>query len=353
MRKCIILLFITLTFSSKSYSGCLKVGLLGEFNTTTNKTSIAYGREIKAGIEIAKRKLKRCMDFLEIDINNNIANINDLIKKYNEDGVFVYIGLGTTEQVLASLEGLKQTQSVLLSPTATSDVIYEKSSNVILLSPTNKKIVKKIISEIEKRKIKKVLMIYSSNDPYSKSIRDIMEAESKDRLTLKSSGVFLGKGASLNELSSVSLDSYDAVFLPLFEHEVLKVMSYLKRLNKDIKLIGSDSWGTHSRIINTLPMDQKKNILFTASLFPTFLESVYSGYFYKEYKILNLKEPTDLSAFSYDSVKAIDLAYDCLQNRNRNRNILCFHGVFESSTGIQVKINAQSVNRDVFIKEKL
>lgn len=351
MCKYYLVLFIILAVGRFSYASCIKVGLLGEFDTTTNKTSVVYGKEIKSGVEIAKGLTKKCIQFKEIDINNNIANINDLIKKNVSHGVRIFIGLGTTEQVLGAVAGLSSTNSILFSPTATSDVIKERSRNIVLMSPTNSEIVKKISEEIRKRKIKKILTIFSLGDPYSKSINQMMISQTQKSFQFQSVGVYLGRGATLLELDKVDFNSFDAVFLPLFEHEVLQVLSYMKRRKKDIHLIGSDSWGTHSKIIKTLPSDQTKNVLFSASLFPTYLDSIQKADFYKEYKKRFEKEPTDLSAFSYDAVSIISEFHECL---NKKYDLIsCLNGRFYSSSGEILSIRGQDIKRQVYIKERL
>lgn len=341
--------FLFWIVSTSLYSECLKVGILGEFKTTTYRTSYSYGKEINRGIEVAKElKLNNCFSFSKIDIGNNIANINGLIKKYHKDkGIRYFIGLGTSEQTHAAISAVNETDSLLISPTATDDAILKKSENVILLSSLNSALAEKVVLEAKRRGIKDVAMIYGKNNLYSKSMANFFrEACVKHNLNLiYEEGIRIGRSSTISNMKDDEFKKASAIFLPVFEHDVVKVLGYLHSKKIGTKVIGADSWGSDSKIIKTLPNKVKKKILFSVTSYDTSNNIVKENDFYLKYKNKYDSDPLDIAAFSFEALSLLD---------SKNNDFISDKKIgqfsYKGTTG-EVKVVNNRVNRDVFFRD--
>lgn len=335
-----IFIFILIPFIA--HADCTKIGVLGEFSTTTSRTSYPYGQEIYRGLEIGKslNTMKR-FDLVKIDINNNIANIDGLIRKNAAElGIKFFIGLGTSEQAHAALNAIDVTGSVLVTPTATDDKLLARSKNVILLSPPNSELAKKIVQETKGRGLKKIALIYGGNNVYSQSMTDFFEDEAKKSglEIIYKAAIRIGRSTKIKGLDISKIKSADALFLPIFENDVIKVLGHLHKKNALIKVIGTDSWGSDSKIVSTLPDFVKKHILFSVTSYYPGLEAVSGNVFYKTYSKRYGTTPMDIAAFSFEALNLVD------QRIGKEALIK-----FEGTTG-KVEVKGQNTHRDIFVK---
>lgn len=335
-----IILSLFLVFNASAT--CLKVGVLGEFSTTTSRTSYPYGLEIYRGLEIAKKTLKdSCFDLVKIDINNNIANIDALIREFvKKSEIKHFIGLGTSEQAHAAITAINDTGAILLTPTATDDELLKKSKNIILLSSPNSIMVQKIALEVKNRGLKNLAIIYGQNNVYSQSMAELFEAELKKlklNLTYKE-GIRIGRRTKIENINFEKIKQADAVFLPIFEHDVVKVFGHLHSNNAMNFVIGTDSWGSDSKIISTLPDFVKKKILFSITPYDPAQNSIKQNDFYKRYYEIYGFNPMDIAAFSFEALLV-------LQKKVRNEQLIKYLG----TTG-DVQIIDNVAHRDIFVK---
>lgn len=335
-------IFLSLLIPVMAIADCTKIGVLGEFSTTTSRTSYPYGQEIYRGLEIGKSlNTRKCFDLVKIDINNNIANIDGLIRKNAAElGIKFFIGLGTSEQAHAALNAIDATGSVLVTPTATDDELLARSKNIILLSPPNSELVKKIVQETKSRGIRKIALIYGGNNVYSQSMTKFFEDEAKKaglEITYKAA-IRIGRSTKIEGLDINKIKGADALFLPIFEHDVIKVLGHLYKQNALIKVIGTDSWGSDSKIISTLPDFVKKYILFSVTSYNPALEEVSGNSFYKTYLKRYGTTPMDIAAFSFEALNLLD------QRTGKDALI-----EFEGTTG-KVEVKGQITHRDIFVK---
>ena len=335
-------IFFFILIPSIALADCTKIGVLGEFSTTTSRTSYPYGQEIYRGLEIGKSlNTKKCFDLVKIDINNNIANIDGLIRKnVAELGIKFFIGLGTSEQAHAALNAIDVTGSVLVTPTATDDELLARSKNVILLSPPNSELAKKIVQETKGRGLKKIALIYGGNNVYSESMTDFFEDEAKKAglEIIYKAAIRIGRSTKIEGLDINKIKSADALFLPIFEHDVIKVLGYLHKQNALIKVIGTDSWGSDSKIVSTLPDFVKKHILFSVTSYNPELEAVSGNVFFKTYSKRYGTTPMDIAAFSFEALNLVD-------QRMEKDSLIKFDG----TTG-KVEVKGQITHRDIFVK---
>lgn len=335
--------YALLFFFSLSASGaCLKVGVLGEFSTTTTRTSYPYGQEIYRGLEIAKSSIQgTCFDLIKIDINNNIANVDSLIRKsFKEKSVKYFIGLGTSEQAHAAIQAINDTGSILFTPTATDDELLRKSKNIVLLSSPNSLMARKIATEAKNRGLKNVAIIYGQNNVYSQSMAEFFETEAKKVQVnvIYKGGIRIGRRTKIESINLDKIREADAVFLPIFEHDVVKVFGFLHKNNSLNFVIGTDSWGSESKIVSTLPMFVKKKILFSITPYDSSQKSIKENDFYKKYYRLHGTVPMDIAAFSFEALSVLEKKH----NKEKHINYL-------GTTG-KVQIIDNVAHRDIFIK---
>ncbi len=342
------IIFIFLFLISQVHADCIPVGILGEFKTTTSKTSYAYGKEMFRGVEIAsKSDLKHCFKFEKIDINNNIANIDGLIRKYRSQGIKYFIGLGTSEQTHAATKAINETNSYLISPTATDDAILKNSSSIILLSSPNSQLAKSIIKQAEQNGIKEIAIIHGKNNVYSQSMAQLLKEATKDSKIKVSyeAGVRIGRSTQIEGLDNNTLKKVDAIILPVFELDAVKILGHLNKHQINTKVIGTDSWGSNSKIILSLPEKVRNNVLFSITTYDVKDKSVQGSPFYKSYIKDFSQSPSDTSAFSYEALKVLDsMLKDCDEKS-------CPQSFQYAGTTGLVKIENNVANRDIYFKK--
>jgi branched-chain amino acid transport system substrate-binding protein len=354
MKK-IILIFFFFQITPVIASSCLKIGVLGEFQSANSRASYAYGKEMRRGIEIAKKDLKhKCIETVEIDINNSISNIDGRIRKYSKEfGIKYFIGLGTSSQVHAAIQAVNQTNSILLSPTATDDSILSKTKNVFLISPTNKRMLIRILSELKILGLKKASVLYGANDIYSKSMADGFKKESVnfgvEVVYMKE--IRTGRNSKLDSIEVSELNSSDVLFLPVYELDVLRILGHLYKLGFKKKIVGTDSWGSNSKILQAISKDVRNQILFSTTAYLPSNKDIRGKSFFKNYVEAFSTEPMDMSSFSYESLKIVSMIQEkCSDNKIID---LCLKnmGKLESTTGhMEFTELYRSFDRDVFLR---
>jgi branched-chain amino acid transport system substrate-binding protein len=351
----IFLFFFSILSNIAFSSECLKIGVIGEFQSANSRASFAYGTEMRRGIEIAKREIKsRCILTTEIDINNSISNIDGRIKKFSKElGIKYFIGLGTSSQVHAAIEAINQTNTFLFSPTATDDSILSKSKHVFLISPTNKRMLFKILSELKNIGIKKASILYGANDIYSKSMAEGFQnnAQHFGIDVVYSKEIRTGRNSKLDSVEILNLNSSDVLFLPVYELDVLRILGHLYKLGFNKKIVGTDSWGSNSKILNAISKDVKRQLLFSTTAYLPSNNIVRNNNFFKKYIETYFIEPMDMSSFSYESLKLILLLDDkCIKILDKNRCLKNF-GKLDSTTGfITFSEEDRSFDREVFLR---
>lgn len=90
-------------------------------------------------------------------MNNSLANISGHIKSANKKGIHVFLGLGTSDQALVAIKTLNETRSILITPTASSDEIAQRSDRVVMLYPRNSQFAFSLAESAKKRGYKKIL----------------------------------------------------------------------------------------------------------------------------------------------------------------------------------------------------
>ncbi|MBF0364199.1 MAG: amino acid ABC transporter substrate-binding protein, partial [Oligoflexia bacterium] len=303
---------IPVSFSKAPYDKekeCISVGLIGEFKNYSSKANRIFGEEISRGIEIGKIYLNsnsrnNCFKFTTIDIDKTVANTPGLIKKHSQNGIHLYIGLGLSDQALMASDALRENNSVLISPTASSrDLVNNKK--IILLYPTNDLIAQKMAQEAYKKGARNVLSVYLKNNSYSVNMAKNFRIEfeklggriTKEIIIRHEEGSLFGG----NIFSEISKYDFTHIFVPLYELDVAKFITQAFRNHLVKKYIATDSWGTHSTTIKGLIEKFKIDVIipriydYTSSFY---INKFFMDEFTRKYSIL----PSDLSAFSFESV---------------------------------------------------
>jgi hypothetical protein len=119
---------------------------------------------------------------------------------------------------------------------------------------------------------------------------------------------------------------------------VVKVFGYLHKNNSLNYVIGTDSWGSDSKIISTLPDFVKKKILFSITPYDPSQEAIRENIFYKKYFGLHSSVPMDIAAFSFEALSVL------VKKHNKEPHIKYF-----GTTG-EVHIIDNVAHRDIFVK---
>lgn len=358
-KRAHILVLTCLLFAKQApASQCMKVGLLGEFTRPTGSTRQPFGQEILRGIELGKLYSKDssvCVDVSAIDIENSIANIPGHIERAAKNGINVFIGLGISEQALLAKESLDRTRSVLLTPTASSNQLTIKSNRTILLFPKSSEIANKLAMESKKRGYKKVIAVYASNNIYSSEFLSEFSKHFADhKHSLISIGVRAGAATADDLIEQILKNQdYDAIFLPLFEIDVARILAGLARSHMQTReVIGADSWGTYAEVVSHLANIRYMKGIQPEIYSPTF-ENKVNQVFVKIYQGQYRGLPTDLAAFSFDALRlAKRMAELCGVDATKWSVNSCAKSALplDSTTGLISKIDNGALKRDVNIK---
>ncbi len=299
---------------------CIRIGLLGEFERKTGSFSQPFGKEILRGTEIAQQlnqPTSKCIQLERIDIDNSIANIDGLIRRASDRGIKIFLGLGTSAQAIAARQALRDTESLLISPTASADTIAISPSRTVLIFPTNSEIAEATAKELSRRGIKSIVSIFSSHNIYSENMNEAFKKYFK-----KAGGQVIdfkvnsGRMELDTQIEKIKAALSGYLFLPMFELDAAKVIAELSRNNLKPIYVGTDSWGTYSKVI--------KNLLKNSSM-SAVLPQVYdpnapykqNQFFVSIYKKMFEESPSDLSAFSFDGVNlAVQISNSCTSFRS-------------------------------------
>ncbi len=349
-----LIIFLTIFYSNFVFSSdCLKIGVLGEFKSANSRATFAYGQEMRKGIEIAQNQLKaKCFDIIEIDINNSISNIDGRIRKFsNEFKIKYFVGLGTSSQVHAAIRSINETQSILLSPTASDESILEKSDRIVLMGPTNSGMLNKIISELLQRKIKKVSVIYGKNDLYSTSMANGFEQRASNAgiKVIYKKDIRIGRMSQIEGINISKLNESELLFLPVYELDVSRILGFLEYNGFKKNVIGSDSWGTNEEVIRSISKTMRSKILFSVTGHLSSDPTIKKNFFYKNYFATFKKEPIDMSSFSYDAIQLINRLNETCVTLNDFRGCLSKMNDLNFSSG-PTKYNFlnKTFNRNVY-----
>lgn len=353
--KIIFLLSLLLSQHLAMAVSCVNVGVLGEFQSASSRASFAYGTEMIRGVSIAQSEQNHiCVKTFNIDINNSISNIDGSIRRYSKDfGVHYFIGLGTSAQVQASIKAINETSSLLLSPTATNDDLLKQSKNIVLMSPTNNEMLLAIVDGVMKRGYKRASIIYGLNDIYSKSMAEGFAklVKGKGLEIVLMDGIRTGRNTKIDGLNLKKLNQSDFLFLPVYELDVIKIVGHLFAKGFNKRIVGTDSWGSNSNILQALPPQVIKQLDFSTTAYYVKDSQVISSSFFRKYKEVYKKDPMDMSAFSYEALKLVFNIHSKCQPKTLLDTCLESFGEIPSTTGkVHYVAQKRSFNRKVFLR---
>jgi branched-chain amino acid transport system substrate-binding protein len=352
-----ILALILLTATNFSFAKeCINVGILGEFKSANSRASFAYGTEMLRGVNISLNlNTKKCVEIFEIDINNSISNIDGLIRKnHKEHNITYFIGLGTSSQVHAAIKTVNDENVLLLSPTATDDAILDLSKKIILMSPTNKVMINKIIKEIRRLNLKNAAIIYGANDVYSKSMAESFKKIAKEEKinVVYEKEIRTGHNTKIEGIDIQKVNSSDFIFLPIYELEVVKVIGHLHSLGIKKGIVGTDSWGSNSKLLSILPKVVFSQILFSINSYIPSEKNLQKNIFNIKYKEKYNAEPLDMSAFSYDAMNLILLMTEKCKSIANPSTCLESLGTINTSTGkMKFSKKMAAFDREIFFRK--
>ncbi len=360
MLHSLLLLLLLLTTEEGWGKPCMKIGILGEFKTATGKTTSPFGIDIRNGVSLGIQRLKRsgeavCFEPVEIDINNSISNIPDLIRRaVTQDNVRLFLGLGTSDQALMAADALRDTKSILITPTASSEALVGPAKREIMMFPRNSRIAETMARESWRQGHRAVAIISAANSKYSSDMAENFA------LALKRQGGRIVEYISTHnadldaaDVERIRVAKPDAIFMPLFELDVVRVLSLLDSSRYMPIIIGTDSWGNTSEIIR----EMARNISFRAILpriYSTDLKTTENLSLMQLAKDAKRYKIGDLSAFSYEGVllynkmlktcggieKVVGAPQDCLRKSLP----------FQATTGTIASTSFLSLNRPIQIR---
>lgn len=341
-----------------TWASCYKIGLLGQFKRPfKGSTSQPFGIEIQRGVSLALDEYRQananiCFRTISYDINNTISNIPDIIKHAIEkENVHLFIGLGNSDEALMAANSLKSKKGILMTPTASLDELSQVGNRLITLYPKNSIIAKRMAFDSYRNGARKVLIIYGQNNKYSSNIAQNFEKDFTNlggsivyKISVRTSDVLLDK-----ELINLKNKNYTHIFIPLFETDVAKIVSFLNSHNINKKLIGSDSWGTYSTIINSMTNNISYEVLLPL-IYSSDLLNTTNKRFVKEYKKQFKSLPSDLAAFCYDGMFIyFKMAKICGMKKLLSEPETCASRItpINTTTGLITSFNKLNLNRPI------
>lgn len=261
------------------------------------------------GVELGADWLKTqnprglCFDFEPFETENSVANVAGLIRLGASKGIRIFIGLGISDQALGAQKALEETSSLLISPTATSTEILTAGTNrSILVYPTNQVIAYALAREARKRGLQKIVSAFNPQSRYGQDMNAHFVAEfQKLGGTIVSIEVPPGARNSQEVLDALKKLGAGVVFVPMFEVEAARLISRIVKANVNIEFIGTDAWGTDSQIIRRLVRNSQSRA-FVPEIYSPSKTLVSNRFLVSRYKNFSQKNPTDLVAYSFDSL---------------------------------------------------
>lgn len=354
----VVSLLISNASDAKAPVVCTRIGLLGEFKRPTGSFSQPFGNEIRDGFELAKSRLaeqsSECVEGELIDIDNSIANIDELIRQASKRGIHYFIGLGTSDQSLAARRALVDTGSILITPTASSMAVQESPTRTIMLFPTNEIIAKELIKVAKAKGAKKIVSIYAANNSYSSDMnRVFMLAAHSAGLEVTSEPIRSGHIELSGAVNTLRATGAKFVFLPLFELDAAKVIAEIGRSKLSPLYIGTDAWGTYSTVLKSLVRGTQERAVLPVIYDPA-LKSGPNSWFVQSFEENFSRLPTDLAAFSFDAVAIVaKLSKNCGTKIETNQISKCLSKIlpFSSTTGPIRAKSGLSLQRKVAVRE--
>ncbi len=310
LSKILLVILSLFLFHSNALAECVTVGLIEEWERPKSKTTFPYGSELEAGANLAQKLFSSdplnstpCLVFKKIDIKNSLANIEDAIDHASQSGISLFLGLGTSDKVQVAIKALKKTNSILISPTATSDSLVGKNQRTILMSPRNSLIAMELARNVIAVDIKNISIIYAENSIYSSDMAQVFKKEFEKRGgSIKSMiPIQAGRINLAPHIQEINQDE-SHLFLPLFELDVAHIVNYLALNGVKKKYIGSDSWGTYSEVILKLTKEYEFSAILPV-IYSADYESNANTKFIEAYsQMTNKKNPSDTAAFACEGV---------------------------------------------------
>ncbi len=337
-----------------------KIGILADMSRTFSGTRQPFGFEIKNGVVLAgeylSKKNNSCIDYRIFDIQGTNANIPKRINEGVDAGIHIFIGLGSSNQAQIGKEAARNKNVIIISPTATSDTLIEANSNLVMLAPRNELIIKDLLRYMQSRKkIKKIAVIYSSNnissrDSTMKFISEFIKAGGEVEVTVP---VRSGGDLNAEDLKKLANTQSQYIFVSLLEADAAKVIAYMQMNNTHKHYIGSIAWGTYLETIRLLTKFDDLDAFYPQLFTPSGINTVISTWFVSAYEKHFNRLPTDLAAFSFDAALfAVQMNHNCeLRDVSSHGVGKCLKEIqnFNGASGTISDFYLNSANRHVAI----
>jgi len=320
----------------------LKVVIALNEDANSSSTSNAIENHIGNGVRLALSELPKeatQIDAIFMNHGESAQKTLDAILKINEIKPEFVIGMGNSFQALLCAKHLSS-NSILISPVATSDEILDKGKNIFLFSNVNSIQAKFLAGTLKKNATAnaKILLIEVEGCPYCKNMATQLSTEMKSLgLKFATSHFHLTNLLSLKE--KTESENFNHIILPVHEEESAKLLDLFYQKNKNATFWGGDGWGPLARYIKRLPYSDKIKASWLAHYhvdIATQTNKTFVAAYRKKYAI----DPVDTSAFYYEAMKTL------LKNNHKETGLATIRdpGSFEGVTG-KVKMHDRYVTR--------
>lgn len=346
--------FFQFIFAFEAKSKCLKINFIDEFHPSRSHVVPRFSQDISRGIDIAQNllleKQGKCININKVDTGSSLANIPYLIKKNRSFSPY-FIGLGSSNKALASVDTLTETKSILLSTTATNDTL-NTNLRLLMVSTTNSSMSKELAAKLYKKGIKKISCIYAINDTYStdyflrfkKHFQDL--GGTLNEIKIRSSNI-----KESDFISNIKNDQF--LLIPLYELDVAKIIRIISSHKLSPTYISTDSWSKNSPIIKTLTQELKNIKIISSTIYAHTLSNSENQFFVQTFKKKYGEFPPDSSAFAYESIKLLSLITEkCSEQQILDNIVKCMNQIlpYNSVTGLITSMNGNSLRRSLHIE---
>jgi ABC-type branched-subunit amino acid transport system substrate-binding protein len=341
MRIVIGVFAAVLTAGSASAStSCVDVGLIGNFRREFSSAEDPYAREMERGVELALNSIRDrppCLKIHKLDTNNSIANVADVIGAASKQGVRRFVGLGQSQYALAAMGPLTSTQTFLVSPTASSVELLGDGSRVIMLATKNSAFAESTAAELRRQGVGRVAIIFRSNLVYSREMEASFSAAFKRR-----GGeivISFGSASSHFDVKAWALaakgKTFTHVYMPVYESDAVEVISAILPSKPLITFVATNSWNTNAKVLQTLASHPDFSALVPYTYDPA-IATTRNQEFVREFRAKFSADPTDLSAYTFESTLLLhQMLAKCKNTVDLAQIRSCFAGQFpfDSVTG--------------------
>lgn len=289
--------------SSAQASGAAKIGVVAYMTGG----GAAYGQSQKEGLELAKDEIN-AQGKVKIELvfedsrGNNTEAINAVNKLINKDNVVGIIGPTLSGEMFAAAPIANQSGVPIMGTSTTAEGITDIGEFVFRNAlPESSAVPQAVKKAVEKYNLKKVAVMYSSNNDWAVSGYKTMEQALKDNgVEIVTTETFADKDTDFSaQLTKISSLKPDAVMVSSLYQEAALVIKKAREIGISVPFVGTN--GFNSPELIKIAGQAADGAVVASPWYPG-KENEKIKKFVADYKTKYNKTPDQFAAQSYDAL---------------------------------------------------